>query len=76
MAAAYSNGPLQATTRPRTNARDCHKLMPSNVAMEERDDAQPENGEHGADNQCEYELMREERIRRNNARMQELGVST
>lgn len=50
--------------------------MLTNFAMEERNDAQLENGEHDAGNLCEYKLLREEHIRQNNARMQELGVGT
>ena len=56
----------------------CQKLILGNCAieMEERDDAQPYNGEQNAGTLCEYELKRIEQIRRNNARMQELGVGT
>ena len=42
--------------------------------MEELHDAQPQNGDHDADIPCAYELQMEERIRKNNERMQELGV--
>ena len=60
------------------NAITRQNLMLSNCAigMEERDDARPHIGEQNAGTLCEYELRREEQIRTNNARMQELGVGT
>ena len=44
--------------------------------MEEQANPPPDTGENEAHVLCEYELLREENIRRINARLEELGVGT